>query len=282
MIEADLYKFQNLPLDVKKILFMDESLAANEKIIEKFNLEEKKEEFFRIIREVTLKEIKLDQLLNILKKKLDLNEEEARQLAIELTGYRFLPLQFYLGDVESYIRKWGGDLRPYLDHLEKMFSPANQLKDLLNSALEKFNLTDFDEEKRRRLVNIIFSQAGGLRNKERTQNVLIQSYSQGGLGLEVEKAKALADEIERIISEEELTKEKIEKIRAKKEQVLKYEKEIIEKLKIEETKKEPIRETERLTSSVPEPASKGLTPLEKKVLEEEEKNDKIEIDSSDL
>lgn len=216
-----LEKFQNLSREVKEILLMEESSEANVEMVKKFNLsEEQRKNLFVVIRGIVLKEILLDKILDEVKARLGLDEEKAKSLTCDLLGLRFLPLQFYLGNVEKYILALKGDLGFYQQRLEKMFSLQNQLKSFIDPLIGKFNLSDFSDGHKKRLVNLLVSRLE-FRTKEKIEQRLIHSFEQGGIGLDGQKAKEVANEIERMVNEEEITKENIEKAREKKEMVLK-------------------------------------------------------------
>lgn len=216
-----LKKFQNLPREVKEILLMEESSETNVEMIKKFNLsEEQRKDFFAIIRGIALKEILLDKILDEVKARLGLDEEKAKSLTCDLLGLRFLPLQFYLGNVEKHILAFKGDLGFYQQRLEEIFSLQNQLKSFVDLLIGKFNLSDFSDEHKKRLANLLISRLE-FRTKEKIEQRLVHPFEQGGMGLDSQKAKEVANEIERMVNEEEITKEDIEKAREKREMVLK-------------------------------------------------------------
>ncbi len=310
-------EFRDLPKEVKKIL--DLTSEVNSEIIEKHSLADKTIVFMGLILDVVLQKVSLGGLLPEIQQRLSLDIQKAKAVVLDLLGLKFLPLGFYLEEVKKYTKELEVDLKQYRNRLEEIFSLQNQVKNrLLSYSLEKIEFQNFNEDNKRKIINLIISRIRGLRKKEKIEEILVREISRGGLGVEKSRAALISEEIERIVIEELIIKEDLERMEERRERVLKIFKELQEGIKGEEGKgdvwklekklaekkeeehieisKKPIlseskemikkeksiRQIEKLISLVPEPTLKSLTPLEKKVLEEEEKSGKIEIDSSDL
>lgn len=241
-------KFQALPQEIKDIFLQNNLLNANIEIIEKFNFsEEQIQRFLDIIDRIILKEISLDKVFDSLsdpsflrmtdKEKINLDEEKTKSLFCDLLGLRFLALQFYLGDVEKYILEFKGNLIFYQERLEKVFSLENLFKEVIDLIIKRSEILEsgsnlieadktlvksdrsFTDEQRKRLFHLLISRLE-FREKQDVENRLVQPFSQGGMGLSLENAKKMNEEIETAIGEREISKEKIEKAKEMRIRVL--------------------------------------------------------------
>jgi len=107
----NLTPFQRLPDDIKDAMSSIENAEINGKIAEKYQLEEEKISLLvNVIARVILKEISLMDFPRSLKDALNIDVETTKAMALDIAIRRFLPLKNHLGDVESLIRKLGGEV----------------------------------------------------------------------------------------------------------------------------------------------------------------------------
>lgn len=76
----------------------------------------------RVIRKIILKVITPRELLETIRRDIPgLDNQQVRQLALDLLGRRFLPMEWYIGNVENLIRELGGDPATYLVEAKKNY-----------------------------------------------------------------------------------------------------------------------------------------------------------------
>lgn len=114
--------FSKLP-DLMKMLTGSEVFPKINIEIEKQNglTVEQGDKMMDVIRKVVLKTIEPRELLANIQKTIGLNENKAKKLALDLLGRQFLPMQWYIGDVEGEIKKLGGDVAKYETEARKNY-----------------------------------------------------------------------------------------------------------------------------------------------------------------
>src|SRR5688572_13334036 len=99
-----------LPVPVLEHLYSEEVGELNARIIDRNALTEDQETvLFDLLREVFVREIVVERLVDEIKGRFGFDESKARKLALDVAGYRLLPLDRWIGDISGYIRRFGGD-----------------------------------------------------------------------------------------------------------------------------------------------------------------------------
>lgn len=114
--------FRNLPDLMKQILLYEENTDINQDIMNQNQLTiEQNTKMMGLIRKIILKDFPPTKLLNAVKQDLALNDDRAKKLALDLLGRRFLPMQWYIGNVEGLIKELGGDVEQYAAEAKKNY-----------------------------------------------------------------------------------------------------------------------------------------------------------------
>lgn len=102
-------KFKKLPQNIQEIMLSSQTGDINWEIAKKYKLsDEQTVEMVGIIVDTILKDIPLEKFIVSLQQKLGLNDQIARQMALDIAQKRFLPLKTYLPGVETLIQNLGG------------------------------------------------------------------------------------------------------------------------------------------------------------------------------
>jgi len=114
--------FIQLPDLMKTILLHEENIEINI-AIEKNNqlTADQGDRMMGVIRKIILQTIRPDELVLTIQHDLGLDEVRAKKLALDLLGQRFLPMQWYVGNVESLIRELNGNVDEYIAQSKKNF-----------------------------------------------------------------------------------------------------------------------------------------------------------------
>lgn len=114
--------FQQLPSLLKLILTSERSVDCNAEIKTQFKLtDEQGEQYMGVIRKVILQTIRPANLVATIQTDIGLPVDQAKQMALELLGRRFLVMDWYLGGVAEEIRTLGGDPGPYEAEARKLY-----------------------------------------------------------------------------------------------------------------------------------------------------------------
>lgn len=112
-------KLPDLLLD---IVSKEISTDININIAQQFNIPDTNSRvYIDIIRKVVLKTITPDKLVATIEQDIGFDDVSAKKLALELLGRRFLPMQWYIGNVENLITSLGGDLNKYQAEARKNY-----------------------------------------------------------------------------------------------------------------------------------------------------------------
>src|SRR5690242_19714068 len=110
-----------LPQPVQDYLYSEMAGDLNEKIIDRNKLSEGQEErLYDLLRDLFVKEVPLPKLVDEIKSRFGFDDPKAKQLAVDIAGFRLLPLDKYLGDIDGYIRSLGEDPKRYPDFRVKI------------------------------------------------------------------------------------------------------------------------------------------------------------------
>lgn len=119
---STLLAFGKLPELLKQVIDHEENSQINADI-EKVNglTSEQGDKMMDVIRKVILKVILPSALVTTIQHDINLDEEKAKKLALDLLGRRFLPMQWYIGNVEGLIKELGGDVEHYAAEARKNY-----------------------------------------------------------------------------------------------------------------------------------------------------------------
>lgn len=114
--------FAQLPALMKQLLLHEENTDINIEIKKANNLTpEQGEKMMQIIRKIIFITITPRELVDVIQREVGLDNGRARKLALDLLGRRFLPMEWYIGNVERLIRDLGGKVEDYLATAKKIY-----------------------------------------------------------------------------------------------------------------------------------------------------------------
>ncbi len=141
---------------------------------DKFNLA-------KTINNIDLGLTPLNQLLEILIRDLKIPEAQAKNFALDLAGYRYLPLDELLAvDISSLIKKWGGDPANYPTtkiKAEKITAEELTLRVMKEARLE------LEPHVNERFNHLLMLRLLGKRTDNELKNVLMRDEKIGGVAL---------------------------------------------------------------------------------------------------
>ncbi len=112
---------------MQRLLDHEENTQINMAIETKNGLsKEQGDRMMSVIRKIILKTIAPAGLVATIKKDISLGEDQAKKLGLDLLGRRFLPMQWYIGNVEGLIRGLGGHVEEYLAEAKKLYPEVYQ------------------------------------------------------------------------------------------------------------------------------------------------------------
>lgn len=170
-----------LPDEVRLFLLDPSAFVAAKKIVAAYKLsEDSVNSLLDLAEDVTLGRLELADLPIMVTASFGVGLDASRQIAIDLAGYRLLPIASLVGDVAGQITAWGGDLnkfktvKPVNIHL---FSAENFVRETLGSLGIKMPSVNLQS----RLEFILVAFAKGVRDENETKAVLIRSPKVGGM-----------------------------------------------------------------------------------------------------
>ena len=121
--------FTALPDLMKSIIDREESAEINVDIVEKNRLsDDQGQEMMGVIRKIILRTITPRELLDTIRRDVKgLSDEQARKLALDLLGRRFLPMEWFIGNVENLIKELGGNLEIYQAEARKIYPEVYEI-----------------------------------------------------------------------------------------------------------------------------------------------------------
>ena len=152
-----------------------------EKIATAHNLpEDRTEEFLDLTDAVILGKAKVADMSGMLAKAFALDDAVSKKVAIDLAGYRLLPLEEFLPGIEKQIKAWGGDASafPSLRVTKEVVTTESTLEDFVESiGLE------LPEHLMKRFVYLSRGYITKERAKDATATLMKRPMNIGGLGL---------------------------------------------------------------------------------------------------
>lgn len=144
----------NIPPLLKAVLSHDDDNTSLNIAIEKKNglTDSQGDAMMAIIRKVIRQTIKPDEVLQVIENEIHLPEPQAKKLALDLLGERFLPMEFYLGPVRPLIEQLGGNVNEYLvqarQRYPEVYAPKSEVPKPIEveSGSEPQVLQNFNEK----------------------------------------------------------------------------------------------------------------------------------------
>lgn len=195
MIAADVLqrKIDALPEPVLDYLYSERAGELNLKILEKHGLDEKQEEiYFQVLRELFVKDLPLERLMIELKERLGFDDVKAKELAIDIAGFRLLPLDKWLADVSAFLRALGADAKAFPPERVAL---AHRTVGEAVAEITTSVAPAPDERLHSRLENVVASVLAGVRTEAQAADTLTRPEKIGGLGLEPKEAERVLEEI---------------------------------------------------------------------------------------
>jgi len=190
-------KFSRLPEAVQDHLYGEVIGELNGIIIDGNDLTDaQKPTLFALIKELLVGAVPLGSVESEVQGRFGLDAAKSRKLALDVLGYRLLPLDGFLGDVSAAIRVLGGDPASY--PTDRVVVPTDQQPPVVTVAMT------LDSHLKERYHSIAESFFRGVRSEAQTLELLQKSFKTGGLELSEPVAEnALAE----IIAEAETHKD---------------------------------------------------------------------------
>ncbi len=114
--------FAKLPDLLKKVIDRDVFAQGDIEIEEQNGLTiEQGDKMMDVIRMVIFKTITPVEVVATIQRVIGLDEVRAKKLALDLLGKQFLPMQWYIGNVEGLITELGGDVAKYQAEAQKNY-----------------------------------------------------------------------------------------------------------------------------------------------------------------
>lgn len=186
-------KLAALPEPVQDYLYSARAGELNEKIISRNTIADDQEpRLFALLRELYVKESPLPRLVEEVKSRFVFDDLKAKRLALDIAGFRLLPLDKWLGDIDGYIRSLGGDPSMYPEFRVQIEhrTPEGAADDIVKESIGGLDNLRTQE----RLRDVVESFLSGVRTENQVKDVLTRSEKIGGLGFDSETAVRVLDE----------------------------------------------------------------------------------------
>lgn len=187
-------KIAELPGPVQDYLYSEKAGELNEMIIERNALTEPQEAaLFDLLRKLFVRATSMPELLGEVKTRFGLDEAASKRLAADILGFRLLPLDKWLGDVDGAIRALGADPSAYpafrvqIEHRTPEEAAEEVVKESIGVVAEP--------RTQARLRGVVESFLAGVRTEEQTKEVLTRPEKIGGLGFDPSTAARVLEEV---------------------------------------------------------------------------------------
>ncbi len=187
-------KIAELPGPVQDYLYSERAGELNEMIIERNALTEPQEAaLFDLLRQLFVKAIELPRLLDEVKARFGLDEAASKRLAADILGFRLLPLDKWIGDVDGLVRALGADPTAYPDFRVQIEhrTPGEAAEEVVKESIGAVA----EPRTQARLRGVVESFLAGVRTEEQTKEVLTRPEKIGGLGFDPTTAARVLEEV---------------------------------------------------------------------------------------
>lgn len=149
----------DLPKLIQDRFELDECVDVNIALVDAFHLTvEQQQALLALETDILLKNEPPENLLELLKQKLFLDEKSAERLAVELWGNYFLLFQDFLGSVDELIARHGGNIAGFQERAKELLSPSRQLAPFLHEYLADTPLEDVSDDTRGELIEAVLDR----------------------------------------------------------------------------------------------------------------------------
>lgn len=155
--------------------------------------QERVDEFLDLTDAVIAGKLPISKMPAFLQKAFNLEEEQAKNLAVDLAGHRLLPLSDFLKGVESFITSHGGTVDAF--SVEKIQREEHDARTIAKAILQSKGV-ELPPHLFQRFVYIIQAYVAKERAAEPTKKILMRPVNIGGLALPEEASTALLQEVD--------------------------------------------------------------------------------------
>lgn len=186
-------KLRQLPEPVQDFIFDPESADLTDRVAAENDLEvEERRALVALVNRLYAGELPLGGLADEIGTVIGLKDGRARKLAMDISGYKLLPLDTFLGDVDGYIRSLGGDPGRYPPTRIKVEERTRE--EAVQDVAGSVRADALPHRLRGRLQDVIRSYFSGVRTDGQLFEILTRPDKIGGLGLSHEAAKRVVEE----------------------------------------------------------------------------------------
>jgi hypothetical protein len=191
--EEFLARLGEVPEAVQNHVFGEDIGDLNRSVIDRNALTETQvDAMFDLLNALILKAMPADRLEAEVGARLLVAPDKARKIALDIAGYRLLPLDKYLGDIDGLIRLMGGDPAAYPPNRVRI---EERTSEEAAEEVAKASAQSFDYRMRERLKDIADSFFRGVRTEKQVMDVLLKPVKTGGLELAPDAAARIVEEL---------------------------------------------------------------------------------------
>lgn len=186
-------KMAALPEPVLDHLYDERIGDLNERIIQGNGLNPGQAPLlYALLRELFVRDVPFGNLVEEVKDRFNFDDAKAKRLAMDIAGYRLLPLDRWIGDVSGYIRRLGGDVSAYPQERVQLVEKtrgeaASEVVSAASQAAASLRVKE-------RMRDAVSSYLAGVRTEDQVLEVLTRAEKIGGVGLGPQDAKRVVDE----------------------------------------------------------------------------------------
>jgi hypothetical protein len=186
-------KMAVLPEPVLEYLYSEDVGDLNDQIISRNQLnEEQTSKLFSLLRELFVRTVPFGNMEAEIEKRFSFDRVKAKRLALDIAGYRLLPLDRWLGDVSGYVRRLGGVVADYPPDRVQMsvMTRDEAAAEVVNAS----SAVDTSSRARVKMQDVVTSFLAGVRTEAQALEMLSRSDKIGGVGLDPDAAKKIIDQ----------------------------------------------------------------------------------------
>lgn len=188
-------RLNELPEAVQQHIFSEATGDLNAQIIQRNPVvQEQRTVLFGLLKEVFVRDVPIEALeAEVATRFSGLDAAAARNLARDIAGYRLLPLDKYLGDVDGLIRTLGGEPKDYPPERVKIEERTSE--EAASEVVNELGGDSFDRRMKERLKDLAESFYAGIRTEPQVMATLLKPSKTGGMELSPDAAARVMDEL---------------------------------------------------------------------------------------